>query len=104
MHNSKLYKLFESKNLTFAFIIINCILIPFYYLHRVAFLSNDFLILIFDIIKSWLVLFFFAMLFLPKKSEKLSFGFVILSFVIIYGIYWILFNLLVGYAKGFSNG
>jgi len=104
MYNSKLYKLYESKNSTFAFIIINCILIQFYFLHRVDFFSNDFLILIFDILKSWLVLFFFALFFLPKRSEKLYVGFVILSLVIIYGVYWILFNILVGYASGFSQG
>lgn len=104
MYDSKLYKLYESKDLTFALIIINSILIPYYYLHRVGFLSNDYLRLIFEVIKSWLALFTLVMILIPKRIYKIIFGVSILLLLMMYGAYWVIYNYMVGLASAFSHG
>ena len=104
MYHSKLYKLYESQSLTFALIIINSMVIPYYYLHRVDFLSNDYLRLIFEVIKSWLALFTLVVILIPKKIYKIISALIVLLMLIMYGAYWVLFNYMVGLASAFSNG
>ena len=104
MYNSKLYKLYESNKLTIILIIINSILIPYYFLHRVDFLCNDYLKLIFEVLKSWLVLFTLILFLMPSRIYKIIFGIFILLALIMYGVYWVLYVYMVGLASAFSNG